>query len=46
MTEHEERKALTEAIAPLLERMSLNWLRATYITCQLRADRPDLPDRK
>ena len=35
----EERKALIAAILPLLEKMPLQWLRATYITVRHRAER-------
>lgn len=34
-----EREELIAAILPLLEKMPLVWLRATYITVQKRAER-------
>lgn len=34
-----EREELITAILPLLEKMPLVWLRATYITVQKRAER-------
>lgn len=37
--EEEERKQLIAAILPLLERMPLQWLRATYITVLHRSRR-------
>ena len=37
--EREERRALIAAILPLLERMPMDWLRATYITVCKRAER-------
>lgn len=37
----EERKELIAAILPLLEKMPLVWLRATYITVQKRAGRKE-----
>lgn len=37
--EREERTALIAAILPLLEKMPLKWLRATYITVRKRASR-------
>ncbi len=37
--EEEERKHLIAAILPLLERMPLQWLRATYITVIHRSRR-------
>lgn len=37
--EREERAALIAAILPLLEKMPLKWLRATYITVRKRASR-------
>ena len=36
-----ERKQLIAAILPLLERMPLDWLRATYITVRQRAERTE-----
>lgn len=37
--EEEERKQLISAILPLLERMPIQWLRATYITVLHRSRR-------
>lgn len=37
--EQEERAALIAAILPLLEKMPLKWLRATYITVHHRSRR-------
>lgn len=37
--EREERAALIAAILPLLEKMPLVWLRATYITSLKRSQR-------
>lgn len=37
--EEEERKQLIAAILPLLERMPIQWLRATYITVLHRSRR-------
>ena len=37
--EEEERKQLIAAILPLLEKMPLQWLRATYITVLHRSRR-------
>ena len=39
MKNEEERRALITAMLPLLEKMPLAWLRATYITVQKRANR-------
>lgn len=39
MEEEEERKQLIAAILPLLERMPIQWLRATYITVLHRSRR-------
>lgn len=39
MEEEEERKQLIAAILPLLEKMPLQWLRATYITVLHRSRR-------
>lgn len=44
--QEQEREALIAAIVALLRRMTMNWLLATYITCQMRADRPDFPERR
>jgi len=39
MKAQSERKQLIAAILPLLERMPMDWLRATYIMAQKWADR-------
>lgn len=41
MNTREERRALIAAILPLLEKMPITWLRATYITVQKRAERKE-----
>ena len=46
MKNQEERKQLIAAILPLLEKMSLVWLRATYITAQKRATRQDAESKE
>lgn len=39
--EREERAAIIAAILPLLEKMPLVWLRATYITALTRSQRTE-----
>lgn len=41
MKAQSERKQLIAAILPLLERMPMDWLRATYITVCKRAERTE-----
>lgn len=46
MKNQEERTQLIAAILPLLEKMPLVWLRATYITVQKRAARQDTENKE
>ena len=46
MKNQEERNQLIAAILPLLKKMPLVWLRATYITAQKRAARRDAESKE
>ncbi len=46
MNNQTEREQLIAAILPLLEKMPIVWLRATYITVQKRATRQDAESKE